>query len=113
MIKGSKQAGAMGRNFTRLGVIHLGDLVRAALDEQGWDQKTLTQKLNERGHITSEWNVSRFLNGKTDKPDGTLILTLAEMEICRNPSTSQPYSVRDLMLIACEEIDPKTGKPEA
>ncbi|WNZ23090.1 hypothetical protein HJG54_09605 [Leptolyngbya sp. NK1-12] len=101
----------MGRNFTRLGVINLGNVTRKALEEQGWDQKTFMQKLAEQGHISNEWSISRFLNGKTDKPDGTMIMTLADLEICRNPATGQPYSFRELMLIACEELDPQTGQP--
>jgi hypothetical protein len=101
----------MSRNFTRIGVINLGNLTRKALEERGWDQKTFIQKLAEQAHISNEWSISRFLNGKTDKPDGTMIMTLADLEICINPATKTPYSFRELMLIACEEIDPATGKP--
>jgi hypothetical protein len=110
MIDSSITAVVMGRNFTRLGVIHLGDVARKALDDQGWDQKTFIRKLAELGHINTEWNISRFLNGKTDKPDATLLMTLADLEICINPATRKPYSFRELVLIACEEVDPKTGK---
>lgn len=100
----------MNRNFTRIGVIRLGELVRQSIEAQGWTQQELVSRLAEMGHISSDWAVSRFLGGKNDKPDAMLVLTIADMEIVKKPS-GEPYSFRELMLIACEAIDPATGQP--
>lgn len=100
----------MNRNFTRLGVIRLGSLVRQAIERQGWTQQELVNRLAEMGHISSDWAVSRLTGGRNDKPDTMLVLTIADMEIVKNPSTGKPYSFRELMLIACEAIDPATGE---
>lgn len=101
---------AMKRNFTRLGALRLGEVIGQAIEAQGWTQLELVGKLAQLGHISSEWAISRLVGGKNDKPDAMLVLTIADMEFVKNPSTGEPYSFRELMLIACEAIDPITGE---
>lgn len=100
----------MKRNFTRLGVLRLGELIRQSVEVQGWTQQELVGRLAEMGHVSSDWAVSRLLGGRNDKPDAMMVLTIADMGFVKKPS-GEPYSFRELMLIACEEIDPTTGEP--
>lgn len=101
----------MNRNFTRLGVLRLGEVIRRAVEENGWTQQELVVRLGEMGHLSSDWAVSRLLGGRNDKPDAMMVLTIADMGIVKKPGTEEPYTFRELMLIACEAIDPATGQP--
>lgn len=99
----------MNRNFTRIGVLRLGQLIRESIEAQGWTQQDLMAKMAEMGYIADRSAVSRMLGGKMDKPDGAMVLTIADMGITKKPS-GEPYSFRELMLIACESVDPATGE---
>jgi|SRR5579885_613418 len=98
-------------NFTKLGLVALGEVVRQALLEQQpeWQQSTLVERLAATGHKTNKDRVSRLITAGTTTVDAALVLAIARLEICRNPATGEPYSNDDLLDIACELIDPKTG----
>lgn len=101
----------MGRlNFTRLGALKLGQTIRVALEEQEppWKQHTLIERLAQIGHDINTPGVSRLINGQTEKVDAALLLAIADLGIVRNPATGDPFSLRELILIGCEAIDPST-----
>lgn len=98
------------RNITKIGQLNLGKVIDRALAEQGWNQKILLEKVSGRGHVSNKDRISRLINASAPV-DAALVLVIADLEICKNPSTGMPYSFRDLMLIACEAIDSDTGLP--
>ncbi len=96
-------------NFTKRGLVALGEVVEAALEAQGWDQKTLVDQLAARGHLTNKDKVSRLVTAAGLSVDAALVIGVARLRICLNPTTKEPYSSEDLFDLACELIDPQTG----
>lgn len=94
----------MNRNPTKAGRIKLGQIIEAALESEGITQKELIERLATIGHNTTKDKVSRLVNAIGNTLDGLLLLSIADLGICRS-SQGEVYSLRDLMLIACESGD--------
>lgn len=97
----------MAKNFTRVGALKLGRLVQQAMDEQEppWTQAMFVARLESVGHTVNLSAISRFVNGQSEKPDPALLLSIAELKFVRRP-TGEPYTLEELILVGCEEIDP-------
>lgn len=93
----------MAREYTRRGAIELGNLVKESLDREGWTYLDLIDRLDKLGCNATESTISRLVLGSNQKPDALLLLSIADLKFIKKEN-GDPYSLKELMLVACEEV---------
>jgi hypothetical protein len=96
---------------TKRGFIALGELIRARLKETGMLQKDLAAELTRRGRPTNEDEITKFLNARVEKPDGSIMVAISRIRLLPHPAKAgEFYTTDDLFDICAELIDPATGQ---
>jgi hypothetical protein len=97
--------------FTHQGCIALGELVRRDRTLRFGSLEKLQQRLAELGVEVSESTLQRLERPQLGKqPSWEVVNAIAWLGFVRNPLTGRSFTTTELMLIACEWIDPQTGK---
>lgn len=94
--------------YTDLGCQVLGALVRKGIESKDWGQVEVVG-LMQKWRDTRPDELSRFLNARSGRPDGTLIVALwrlnVEESFLPRKSSDELFSLDDLFAIACEDFD--------
>jgi hypothetical protein len=99
--------------FTGNGVRLLGRLIREARESQ--DPKLTIHQLRDwliQTSVQASYGTLQGLERPREgyEPSWQLINAIARLGFVKNPVTDRPWTTTELMLIACEWIDPRSGK---
>lgn len=80
-----------------------------------WTQGDLAKIINTEFQRTgskafNQSSISRLESGFTQQPNIVLIELIADLQICLNPQTNQPFTDRDMLAIAKGLLDWRTGE---